>query len=156
MTTPPRSTRALEMLLKLRKSSCCWGSDCRAAMFSRIRAAAWGGRGKEGVQNCPLIPSSPLYLVTLDLTSIHQLSQSIFSCWAVGWPSLRDLEALMGSRRKTHLGCDPRPGTSPHHHHCDSGLPYCLLTWTEPPPWRRGQWHCLPDAAAETVHLPGR
>lgn len=113
MTTPPRSTRALEMLLKLRKSSCCWGSDCRAVMFSRIRAAAWGGRGKEGVQTCPLIPSSPLYLVTLDLTSIHQLSQSIFSCWAVGWPSLRDLEALVGSRRKTHLGCDPSPGTAP-------------------------------------------
>lgn len=59
VTTPPRSTRALEMLLKLRKSSCCWGSDCRAVMFSRIRAAAWGGRGKEGVQTCPLNPLKP-------------------------------------------------------------------------------------------------
>uniref|UniRef100_A0AAA9T567 Dishevelled segment polarity protein 2 n=1 Tax=Bos taurus TaxID=9913 RepID=A0AAA9T567_BOVIN len=24
----------------------------------------------------------------------------------------------------------------------------------KPPPWHRGQWHCPPDAAAETVHLP--
>lgn len=58
MTTPPRSTKALEMLLKLRKSSCCWGSDCRAAMFSRIRAAAWGGgrRGQACASRAPLPP----------------------------------------------------------------------------------------------------
>ena len=31
---------------------------------------------------------------------MHQLSHSIFSCWAVDWPSLRDLEALMGSGRR--------------------------------------------------------
>lgn len=42
VTMPPRSTKALEMLLKFRKSSCCCGSDCRAAMVSRTRAAAWG------------------------------------------------------------------------------------------------------------------
>lgn len=61
-------------------------------MFSRIRAAAWGGGGGRRGSSLSIV-LSPLYPTTLDLTSIHQLSQSIFSCWAVGWPSLRDLEA---------------------------------------------------------------
>lgn len=128
VTTPPCSTKALEMLLKLRKSSCCWGSDCRPAMLFWIRAAAWGqARGGGGFETVLWAPH--LLLATPNLTSMHQLSQSIFSCWAVGWPSLRDLEALVGSGRQKFravtLAQDPlaaqasHTASSPgkHHHH---------------------------------------
>lgn len=103
VTMPPRSTKALEMLLKFRKSSCCCGSDCRALMLSRTRAAACGqvtrGSGPGLARRPPCPPHPPLALGNPNFTSMHQLSQSIFSCWAVEWPSLRDLEALEQSRK---------------------------------------------------------
>lgn len=69
------------------------------------------GRGQEGFRLVSQTPYLPL--VTLKLTSIHQLSQSIFSCWAVGRPSPRDFEALVGGKQeeKINWGCDPGPGS---------------------------------------------
>lgn len=115
------------------------------------------GTQEEGFRPAPRAPRLPW--VTLNLTSIHQLSQSIFSCWAVGWPSLRDLEALVPSRKgkqtwAVSLARAPHPPTAAAQ--AASPRPGRRRTWTELPPWRRGQWHCRPDAAARTVHLSGR
>lgn len=79
------------------------------------------GRGQERSRPAPPAPRAPS--VTPSLTSIHQLSQSIFSCWAVGWPSLRDLEALVQGKKRPHSCAgspDPgplrlRPPTPPPH-----------------------------------------
>uniref|UniRef100_A0ABI7XJD5 Dishevelled segment polarity protein 2 n=1 Tax=Felis catus TaxID=9685 RepID=A0ABI7XJD5_FELCA len=67
------------------------------------------GRGQERSRPAPPAPRAPS--VTPSLTSIHQLSQSIFSCWAVGWPSLRDLEALVHGKKRPHSWAgSPTPG----------------------------------------------
>lgn len=85
------------------------------------------GTGKGVFGTVPWAPH--LLLATPNLTSMHQLSQSIFSCWAVGWPSLRDREALVGSRRQKFravtLAQDPLAAQASHtasspgknHHH---------------------------------------
>lgn len=151
MTTPPRSIKALEMLLKLRKSSCCCGSDCRAAMFSRIRAAAWGGDGGRGSGLCLEQPPTP----RLGNLGTHLDAPAVaehFLVLGCGLALTQGPGGPDGKRETQSLGYDPGPGPP-----CSSRLPRRRrLTWTEPPPWRRGQWHYLPGAAARTVHLSGR
>ena len=69
----------------------------RVGERSKVRSQTWGlrtqltsgteGEGKEG-----------------NLTSTHQVSHSIFSCWAVGRPLLRDRDALGERDKASHLG----------------------------------------------------
>lgn len=42
-------------------------------------------------------------LATRELTSVHQVSHSIFSCWADEWPWLKDLEALKEEKEQKYF-----------------------------------------------------